>query len=145
MLEPRMRDGEISHRQLSADEWERLRQRVMWSARHQRARAMSEFAGRILSSLGTAAIRLAAGVAASARRWRRAYAVWQVRRQAVAELSALDDRALKDFGLHRSEIESVVYGRNSPQVTERKAAAFLFHKPYDRPRRLDRKTTRAAA
>ena len=133
MLEPRTTVEEVSYRQLSAEEWERLRQHVMRRAQDQRARALRDFAGHILSPLGTAAARLAASVAATTRRWRRAYATWRERREAVRELSALDDRALKDFGLHRSEIELVVYGRNSPQVTERKIAAFLFHKPYDRP------------
>ena len=41
-----------------------------------------------------------------------AYAAARERRAAIAELHALDDHALKDIGLHRSEIERVVHGRN---------------------------------
>ena len=42
------------------------------------------------------------------------YWLHRAARATTGVLHALDDRALKDIGLHRSEIESVVYG-NCPQ------------------------------
>ena len=35
---------------------------------------------------------------------------YRVRRQAVKELLELDDRALRDIGVERSQIETAVYG-----------------------------------
>jgi uncharacterized protein YjiS (DUF1127 family) len=61
---------------------------------------------------------LVSRVAAIGSRWARAYAIWRERRQAVRELAALDERTLKDFGIHRSEIEASVYGRHSKPVMD---------------------------
>ena len=44
--------------------------------------------------------------------WQR-YQARRVQRMTVVTLYALDDRALKDIGMDRSEIESVVYGEPS--------------------------------
>ena len=41
-----------------------------------------------------------------------AYAAARERQASIAALHDLDDRALRDIGLHRSEIEWAVYGRN---------------------------------
>jgi uncharacterized protein YjiS (DUF1127 family) len=45
-----------------------------------------------------------------ARRVWSAYWAWRAERATVAILHGLDDWALKDIGIDRSEIESVVYG-----------------------------------
>jgi uncharacterized protein YjiS (DUF1127 family) len=44
-----------------------------------------------------------------------ALATWLERRQAVKALRELDDRALRDIGIHRSAIESAVRGVIDPQ------------------------------
>lgn len=44
-----------------------------------------------------------------ARRWV-AYLKWREQRAAIAILRSLDDRILKDLGLYRGEIESIVTG-----------------------------------
>jgi uncharacterized protein YjiS (DUF1127 family) len=42
--------------------------------------------------------------------WCEAIAGYFFRRSAIASLSDLDDRALRDIGLERSQIEAAVYG-----------------------------------
>jgi uncharacterized protein YjiS (DUF1127 family) len=82
------------------------------------------------ASARRSALLLVARAAAAASRCGCAYAAWRMRRQAIRELAALDDRTLKDLGIHRSEIESLVCGRDWELATESKITAFLFHKPY---------------
>ena len=56
--------------------------------------------------------------AAASKQWQ-AYALRRLRRAAVKELAALDDRTLKDLGLHRSEIESMVYRTDAAIAPQR--------------------------
>ena len=53
---------------------------------------------------------------------RERYRVHRARRTAVAVLRALDDRMLRDIGINRSEIESVVYGEPRAEVSGRRRA-----------------------
>jgi len=41
-------------------------------------------------------------------RWFRTFTAWRERRRAIAQLHSLSDRALRDIGLNRSEIEFMV-------------------------------------
>jgi uncharacterized protein YjiS (DUF1127 family) len=46
---------------------------------------------------------------AGARRYWRAYWNWRARKATIRILQSLDDRTLKDIGVHPSEITSLVY------------------------------------
>jgi uncharacterized protein YjiS (DUF1127 family) len=46
---------------------------------------------------------------------RRAFGEWRRRRRAYAELMALDDRALADIGVYRSQIRALVAGTDRRQ------------------------------
>ena len=99
------------------------KQRFMREAKALRAAAMRILLERAGGSFSAAAQWAAAAIR---KRWH-SYARRLEYRAAVKELSGLDDRSLKDIGLHRSEIELVVYGAEARR--EGKVAAFLFHKP----------------
>jgi uncharacterized protein YjiS (DUF1127 family) len=116
-----------------------LRTSALKRAREERVRALRAVYRGALASGRAAGPRLrrmvrvlAVLAGAAARRWWTSWAGWLARRNAARELAALDDRSLKDLGLHRSEIESVVRGRDPARLRENRLAAALLHKPYPR-------------
>jgi uncharacterized protein YjiS (DUF1127 family) len=115
----------FEHRPLTPEQWDRLKRSAVRRARESRAQLLRSLFVAILTPVRSAAER---AVAAAGRRWR-AYATWRERRRAVKELSGLEDRMLKDMGLHRSEIESVVYGSNASRQPEATVAPVVLHKP----------------
>jgi uncharacterized protein YjiS (DUF1127 family) len=118
----------FEHKPLTPEQMDRLQREAARNAKQARARAVRSQLGALVRTLRSAA---SAG-SDRLRSWWTAYEAWRTRRAAVTELAGLDDRTLKDLGLHRSEIESVVYGRSSAGATEERVAAVLFHKPYAR-------------
>ena len=64
-----------------------------------------------------------------------AYARRRERTAAVGELRALDDRSLRDIGINRSEIESVVYGRDTTRLRGRDDPAADCRRAETRPSR----------
>ena len=68
-------------------------------------------------------------------RWLAAYAAWRLERAAIAELSAMSDRDLKDIGLYRSEIPVAVRGEGDaagPRAVP--ASSFHSHRSIERKR-----------
>ena len=124
----------FEHRPLTPEQWDLLKRGALQGARENRAQILRSMFVAILTPLrwaakGGRALGSRAAVAAR-RRWR-SHAAWRIRRRAIKELRGLDDRELKDIGLHRCEIESVVvYGRDSGPVAEGKVAASPCPKPY---------------
>ena len=118
----------FEHRPLTPEQWDRVKRSAVRRAREHRTQMLRGLIVAILTSVRRAANR---AVAAAGRR-RRSYAAWRERRRAIKELGALDDRVLKDIGLHRSEIESVLCGPDLTRLTERGGAAVLVHKSHTR-------------
>jgi uncharacterized protein YjiS (DUF1127 family) len=115
----------FEHRPLTPEEWDRVKRSVVRGAGEHRAQMLRSLLVAILTSPRRVAKLVAAAVGQS---WR-AYATWRERRLAIKELGGLDDRVLKDMGLHRSEIESVVYGSNAGHQPKATVAPVVLRKP----------------
>jgi uncharacterized protein YjiS (DUF1127 family) len=105
--------------ELTYEQWERRKRQIIRRAEVARAQALRGLVGAVLRGLRTAAW----AVAATAGKWWRAYALRRERNAAVRELRALDDRALKDIGINRSEIEWVVDGEDATRLRDATIAA----------------------
>jgi uncharacterized protein YjiS (DUF1127 family) len=105
-------EGDFGSRRLTPEQWDVLKRRATHDAQAVRAQALRELFGVVPRAL-RAARTLGHALAAAAGRWWTRYIRWRERRAAVRELAALDDRTLKDLGIHRSEIEAVISGREA--------------------------------
>jgi uncharacterized protein YjiS (DUF1127 family) len=126
----------FEHRPLTPQQWEHLQRGVARRSSESRARMVRSMFAAILTALrraadGAGSVARVLGhraAGAASRRWR-GYTTWRERRRAVMELRGLDDRALKDLGLHRSGIEAAVYGLDSSLAAESSIAAAPRHAP----------------
>ena len=108
-----MRDHSHSdNRRLTPEQWAELSHRVAREAHAARAQSLRTSLRALFGFLRRPGVP-AQRVVAAAREWWTAYGTWLERRRAVRALGALDDRTLKDMGLHRSEIESAVLEQGS--------------------------------
>ena len=105
-------DSYSDNRRLTPEHWAELSRRVAREAHAARAQSLRNSLRALLGFLRRPGVP-ARLVAAAAREWWTAYGTWRERRRAVRALGALDDRSLKDMGLHRSEIESAVSRQSS--------------------------------
>ena len=111
---------------LTPEEWQRARARILSRADAARAQALRDLFGAVGRGLCTAAwggVAITRTIAGTAGKWWRAYAARRERIAAVRELRALDDRALKDIGVNRSEIEWVVGGQDATRLRDATIAA----------------------
>jgi hemoglobin-like flavoprotein/uncharacterized protein YjiS (DUF1127 family) len=102
-------------------------QGVTRRARRERERALR----RLFTSIAQRVQAVGGTTSRKAAEWWSRYARWRQLRAAVRDLAGLEDRVLKDIGLHRSEIESaVLHGRDSTRMNSGRIAAVVFCNPY---------------
>jgi len=104
----------LDMRALPADAYDEMRRMAIRRAHRLRSRYVLA----TLVGLFTAMANAARSVRAMLNRMREARAD----RQAIARLHLLDDGALKDIGIRRSEIESVVHGHGADETRMRRHA-----------------------
>lgn len=75
---------------------------------------ISSAAGRPASRVQTASRSTPAGLAELFGRWVNGVVVYWARREAIKTLRQMDDRALRDIGIARSQIEAAVHGVVDP-------------------------------
>jgi uncharacterized protein YjiS (DUF1127 family) len=110
-------------------DWQTLKREAMDRAHVERALAMRAI---VAWTVGR--------TAALVRRLVDRFVTWQVRREAIAQLSSLDNRSLRDIGINRSEIESAVRGWDPTRIRESAA----YRKPRSAVRPKPVVTKRAA-
>ncbi|HVG51097.1 MAG TPA: DUF1127 domain-containing protein [Xanthobacteraceae bacterium] len=101
--------------ELTPAEWEELRRRAIQRAHRLRSQIAADFLRKFLRALGE-------GVLVAADSTVAAFGRWHTRRQdraAIASLHALDDSALRDIGIRRLEIESIVHARGKDTTRAR--------------------------
>ena len=104
-------------------EWEHFKRGAIQRAQDARAYALRDLLRGLRGLAGRAAVKTD--------NWRKAYALRRERRAAIRDLNALDDRMLKDIGLGRSEIESVIH--DSERLLGRDLAAVRCQARGERP------------
>ena len=95
----------LDYRALTPEQWAALKARLIEQARRNRNADLRATAGKIFAG-PERLLRVGLRVFARARR---AVLAARRRRAAVAALSALDDRSLRDIGIRRGEIFSAVH------------------------------------
>jgi uncharacterized protein YjiS (DUF1127 family) len=105
--------GSSDYRTLSPEQKYLFRQELIRRAHAQRAELMRRLIGKPFTALGKA---LAAGAVKLLAKWRADYAIARAKRDAVSRLMKLDDSTLKDIGVARSEIQSIVQLREQDET-----------------------------
>ena len=98
------------YRAMTPAQWTAFKDGILHEARLNRSKALAALVKRALRAIGAAAAASGAYIAAI---WT-GYAAWRMARSDFAQLSALDDHTLKDIGIARTEIESIVRKPNDP-------------------------------
>jgi len=100
----------MDYRALTPAQWVAFKEGIIRDARLNRSKVLAALINRALHAIGAVTAASGAQIAAI---WT-GYAAWRVARSDFAALSALDDCTLKDIGIARSEIESIVRKPNDP-------------------------------
>jgi uncharacterized protein YjiS (DUF1127 family) len=102
-------------RSLSPEEWDELRREAIRRAHRARTELFLELLRKFSGALRAGLLMPVQGALAALERWR----ANRQDRAAIARLHALDDGALRDIGIRRSEIESIVHAHGNDTTRTR--------------------------
>lgn len=110
----------VDSSQFSPHDWTIFKQQVITQAHQARSELlktlMLQLAGAVAQGTRFAAHRIAQAWI----RWRANVATRRTDRDAIARLKSLDDCALKDIGIQRTEIESIVHAHDDDDTRKRR-------------------------
>jgi uncharacterized protein YjiS (DUF1127 family) len=110
----------LNFQELSPKDWDQLRRCAIARAHRTRSQVIKALAGQLFMAMrGSLATVAKAGVAPLAR-WYDGMLARHADRSAIARLQSLDDGALRDIGIRRTEIESIVHARGNDDTRSRR-------------------------
>ncbi|MGZ3409255.1 MAG: hypothetical protein ACXWJW_09665 [Xanthobacteraceae bacterium] len=110
----------INPQDFSAREWGIYKQHVVEQAHRARSELLKALVLQLTRAVAKRTGSATQRIGQAWTRWRTDVAIRRMDRNAIARLKSLDDCALKDIGIQRTEIESIVHAHDDDDTRKRR-------------------------